>query len=51
MTDQCEGSQGVEGGGRADVDQSEEAGSEGNKENGPNRDHVVSADLKGALAT
>ena len=49
MTDQCEGSQGVEGGRRADVDQSEETGGEGNKDDGPNWDHVVSTDLKGGL--
>ena len=49
MTDQCEGSQGVEGGRRADVDQSEETSGEGDKDDGSDGDHVVSADLKGGL--
>ena len=46
MTDQCEGSQGVEGDRRADVDQAEKTGSEGDKDDSPNRYHVVSADLE-----
>ena len=45
MTDQCEGCQGVEGGRRSDVNQSEETGSDGDEDDSPNRDHVVSADL------
>jgi len=50
VIDQCEGSQGVEGSRRADVDQSEQTSNNNNKNNCPNRDYVVSADLKEALA-
>ena len=51
MTDQCERSQGVEGGRRADIDQSKKVGNNGDEDDGTNRDHIVFADLKDTLAT
>ena len=50
MADQCEGYQGVEGSRRGDIDESEKTGSEGDKDDNPDRDHIVSANLKGASA-